>query len=75
MQRLNSANVSHALLEKAQNRVIDAALTFIRERAKFKASPDIFLLLQFCLTRYLLIYEAHTLFELGVFQCRTCTRH
>ncbi|AES87366.2 putative arginase [Medicago truncatula] len=36
MQRLNSANVSPALLEKAQNRVIDAALTFIRERAKFK---------------------------------------
>jgi arginase len=36
MQRLNSANVSPTLLEKAQNRVIDAALTFIRERAKFK---------------------------------------
>lgn len=45
MQRLNSANVSPALLEKAQNRVIDAALTFIRERAKFKASPNIFLFL------------------------------
>jgi len=45
MQRLNSANVSPALLEKAQNRVIDAALTFIRERAKFKASPNIFRLL------------------------------
>ncbi|PNY06510.1 arginase-like protein, partial [Trifolium pratense] len=38
MQRLNSANVSSALLEKGQNRVIDASLTLIRERAKLKAS-------------------------------------
>jgi arginase len=38
MQRLNAASISPDLLEKAQNRVIDAALTFIRERAKFKAS-------------------------------------
>lgn len=36
MQRLNAANVSPALLEKAQNRVIDAALTLIREKAKLQ---------------------------------------
>ncbi|CAI8600751.1 unnamed protein product [Vicia faba] len=36
LQRLNSANVSAALLEKGQNRVIDASLTLIRERAKLK---------------------------------------
>nr|ACJ84926.1 unknown [Medicago truncatula] len=36
MQRLNSANVSSALLENGQNRVIDASLTLIRERAKLK---------------------------------------
>lgn len=44
MQRLNSANVSPALLEKAQNHVIDAALAFIRERAKFKVSSNFLLL-------------------------------
>lgn len=37
LQRLNAANVSTALLEKGQNRVIDASLTLIRERAKLKA--------------------------------------
>ncbi|XP_058764281.1 arginase 1, mitochondrial isoform X1 [Vicia villosa] len=36
MQRLNSASVSAALLENGQNRVIDASLTLIRERAKLK---------------------------------------
>ncbi|CAI8595431.1 unnamed protein product [Vicia faba] len=36
LQRLNSANVSAALLEKGQNRVIDASLTLMRERAKLK---------------------------------------
>lgn len=46
MQRLNSANVSSALLENGQNRVIDASLTLIRERAKLKASHY---LAMFCL--------------------------
>ncbi|KAF5466991.1 hypothetical protein F2P56_016868 [Juglans regia] len=36
LHKLNSANVSAALLEKGQNRVIDASLTLIRERAKLK---------------------------------------
>ena len=36
LQRLNAANVSSALLEKGQNRVVDASLTLIRERAKLK---------------------------------------
>lgn len=51
MQRLNSASVSAALLENGQNRVIDASLTLIRERAKLKASHDlVFVLLDriFC---------------------------
>ncbi|XP_028238380.1 arginase 1, mitochondrial-like isoform X2 [Glycine soja] len=36
MPRLDAAKVSAALLEKGQNRVIDASLTLIRERAKLK---------------------------------------
>ncbi|KAJ1421439.1 Ureohydrolase, manganese-binding site [Sesbania bispinosa] len=36
MQKLNAPNVSSALLEKGQNRVIEASLTLIRERAKLK---------------------------------------
>ncbi|KAL5571560.1 hypothetical protein UlMin_021157 [Ulmus minor] len=36
LQNRNTANVSNALLEKGQNRVIDASLTLIRERAKLK---------------------------------------
>ncbi|KAB1218980.1 Arginase 1, mitochondrial [Morella rubra] len=35
-QKLNAANVPATLLEKGQNRVIDASLTLIRERAKLK---------------------------------------
>jgi len=37
MPTLNAAKVSAAMLEKGQNRVIDASLTLIRERAKLKA--------------------------------------
>lgn len=37
LQKLSAANVPTALLEKGQNRVIDASLTLIRERAKLKA--------------------------------------
>lgn len=39
LQRLNSASftsVSASSIEKGQNRVIDASLTLIRERAKLK---------------------------------------
>lgn len=36
LQKLNAANVPADLLEKGQNRVIDASLTLIRERAKLK---------------------------------------
>lgn len=35
-QKLNAANVASGLLEKGQNRVVDASLTLIRERAKLK---------------------------------------
>lgn len=53
MQKLNAAaNVSSALLENGQNRVIDASLTLIRERAKLKAS-DYFLLS--CLTEFVFL--------------------
>lgn len=40
LQKLSAANVSAALLEKGQNRVIDASLTLIRERAKLKVYLD-----------------------------------
>jgi arginase len=36
LHKLNSASVPTDLLEKGQNRVIDASLTLIRERAKLK---------------------------------------
>ncbi|XP_077245112.1 arginase 1, mitochondrial isoform X1 [Tasmannia lanceolata] len=36
LQKLNAANVPAALIENGQNRVIDASLTLIRERAKLK---------------------------------------
>jgi arginase len=36
LQKLKTANISPELLEKGQNRVIDASLTLIRERAKLK---------------------------------------
>lgn len=36
MQKLNAANVPKELVEKGQNRVIEASLTLIRERAKLK---------------------------------------
>ncbi|KAL0464641.1 UNVERIFIED_CONTAM: Arginase 1, mitochondrial [Sesamum latifolium] len=36
LQRLKSANVPNDLIEKGQNRVIEASLTLIRERAKLK---------------------------------------
>ena len=35
-QKLNAANIPTALIEKGQNRVIEASLTLIRERAKLK---------------------------------------
>ena len=35
-KQLSAANVPAALIEKGQNRVIDASLTLIRERAKLK---------------------------------------
>lgn len=35
-QKLHAANVPTALIENGQNRVIDASLTLIRERAKLK---------------------------------------
>ena len=36
-----NANVPTDLLEKGQNRVIDASLTLIRERAKLKVYVDV----------------------------------
>lgn len=36
LQRLNAANIPKDLIEKGQNRVIEASLTLIRERAKLK---------------------------------------
>ncbi|CAN1308075.1 Arginase 1, mitochondrial [Linum perenne] len=36
LERLKAANVPNDLIEKGQNRVIDASLTLIRERAKLK---------------------------------------
>lgn len=36
MQKLKAANIPSDLIEKGQNRVIDASLTLIRERAKLK---------------------------------------
>lgn len=36
LQRLSDANVPKELIEKGQNRVIEASLTLIRERAKLK---------------------------------------
>lgn len=36
LHQLNAANVPAALIEKGQERVIDASLTLIRERAKLK---------------------------------------
>lgn len=36
MQQLNAENVPKELIEKGQNRVIEASLTLIRERAKLK---------------------------------------
>ena len=46
-QKLNAANVPAELIENGQNRVIDASLTLIRERAKLKVFPffsELFLL-------------------------------
>lgn len=40
MHKLNAANIPTDLLEKGQNRVIEASLTLIRERAKLKVNPD-----------------------------------
>jgi arginase len=53
MQRLNAANVSSALLEKGQSRVIDASLTLIRERAKLKVSHYLVL---FCLSKSVFLW-------------------
>lgn len=36
MQKLQASNVPKDLVEKGQNRVIEASLTLIRERAKLK---------------------------------------
>ena len=36
MQKLHASNVPKELVEKGQNRVIEASLTLIRERAKLK---------------------------------------
>ena len=41
LQKRNAANVPSDLLEKGQNRVIDASLTLIRERAKLKVTGNI----------------------------------
>lgn len=38
LHKLNATNVPASLLEKGQNRVIDASLTLIRERAMLKVS-------------------------------------
>ncbi|RRT34554.1 hypothetical protein B296_00041904 [Ensete ventricosum] len=40
LKQLSAANVPAALIEKGQNRVIDASLTLIRERAKLKLQSD-----------------------------------
>lgn len=36
LHKLNASNIPADLVEKGQNRVIDASLTLIRERAKLK---------------------------------------
>lgn len=43
LQKLKAANVPAALIEKGQNRVIDASLTLIRERAKLKVYVNLIL--------------------------------
>lgn len=40
LHKLNAANIPTDLIEKGQNRVIDASLTLIRERAKLKVFTD-----------------------------------
>lgn len=40
LQKLNAASVPSELIENGQNRVIEASLTLIRERAKLKVSID-----------------------------------
>ncbi|CAN1308077.1 Arginase, mitochondrial [Linum perenne] len=40
LERLKAANVPNDLIEKGQNRVIDASLTLIRERAKLKVLSE-----------------------------------
>lgn len=42
LRTLNAANFSTDLLEKGQNRVMEASLTLIRERAKLKVYIDFF---------------------------------
>lgn len=40
LHKLSAANIPIDLIEKGQNRVIDASLTLIRERAKLKVYTD-----------------------------------
>ena len=40
LHKLSAANIPTDLIEKGQNRVIDASLTLIRERAKLKVYTD-----------------------------------
>lgn len=41
-QRLNDANIPTQIIENGQNRVVEASLTLIRERAKLKVNTVIY---------------------------------
>ena len=47
-QKPSAANVPAELIENGQNRVIDASLTLIRERAKLKVYPFFFRTILLC---------------------------
>ena len=44
LKKLNSPNVASAMLENGQNRIVDASLTLIRERAKLQVFIYVFML-------------------------------
>lgn len=60
-----AANVPAAIIEKGQNRVIDASLTLIRERAKLKVHMIFFFGGNFILQSF--VFEAHLLLNLQTF--------
>ena len=49
LQKLKAAKIPSELIEKGQNRVIDASLTLIREKAKLKVYNICYLILSLLL--------------------------